>query len=219
MSRASFFKTFLLTEMLPAPNEPWVFGAGFYLSKGGISFPLPQWAFGHASALFGFALGLVALFYWRRRQFQRFERTGEAPRLWLPGLALPSLGTLLGWMMGGAPTEMRYPEMGAFAIDGGGALTPEFLAVLIGLTLYTAGFIAEVVRAGIQSVPRGQGEAAQSLGLSAAQEMRLVLLPSRNYGESKRWLCWPSVWTRVGSWLPTARRVPFDGTLCMQACW
>ncbi|NDA57003.1 MAG: ABC transporter permease subunit, partial [Betaproteobacteria bacterium] len=78
---------------------------------------------------------------------------------------------------GGAPTALRYPEMGTFAIDGGGALTPEFLAVLIGLTLYTAGFIAEVVRAGIQAVPRGQGEAAQSLGLSPGQEMRLVLLP------------------------------------------
>jgi general L-amino acid transport system permease protein len=167
----------LLTEMLPAPNEPWAFGAGFYLSKGGLSFPLPQWAFGHASALLGFLAGLVAVIFWRRKQFQRFEQTGELPRLWLLSLALPLLGALLGWLMGGAPTEIRYPEMGAFAIDGGGALTPEFLAVLIGLTLYTAGFIAEVVRAGIQAVPRGQGEAAQSLGLSAAQEMRLVLLP------------------------------------------
>jgi general L-amino acid transport system permease protein len=167
----------LLTEMLPAPNEPWVFGAGFYLSKGGFNFPLPQWAIGHASALFGFVAGLIAVGYWRRRQFQRFEQTGEAPSLWLVSSALLFVGTFAGWLFGGAPTEMRYPEMGAFAIDGGGALTPEFLAVLIGLTLYTAGFIAEVVRAGIQSVPRGQGEAAQSLGLSPSQQMRLVLLP------------------------------------------
>jgi general L-amino acid transport system permease protein len=155
----------LLTELLPAPNEPWVFGAGFYLSKGGFNFPLPDWAWGHASALAGLLVGLVVLSWWRRKQLRRFEETGEAASLWLAAVLCVSMGTMLGWMAGGAPSTMRYPEMGAFAIDGGGALTPEFLAVLIGLTLYTAGFIAEVVRAGIQSVPRGQGEAAQSLGL------------------------------------------------------
>lgn len=167
----------LLTELLPAPNEPWVLGAGFYLSKGGFNFPLPDWAWGHASALAGLLVGLVVLSWWRRKQLRRFEETGEAASLWLAAVLCVSMGTMLGWMAGGAPSTMRYPEMGAFAIDGGGALTPEFLAVLVGLTLYTAGFIAEVVRAGIQSVPRGQGEAAQSLGLAPSQEMRLVLLP------------------------------------------
>lgn len=66
---------------------------------------------------------------------------------------------------------------GEFSIEHGGALTPEFLAVLIGLTLYTAAFIAEVVRGGVQSVPRGQGEAAAALGLSRHHEMKLVMLP------------------------------------------
>ncbi|NBO44269.1 MAG: ABC transporter permease subunit [Betaproteobacteria bacterium] len=167
----------LLTEFLPAPNEPWVFGGGFYLSKGGVSFPLPQWALGHGTALIGFLAGLIAVYRWRQRQFARFEATGQTPKLLLPAFGFLVGGTLAGWLLGGAPTALRYPEMGTFAIDGGGALTPEFLAVLIGLTLYTAGFIAEVVRAGIQAVPRGQGEAAQSLGLSPGQEMRLVLLP------------------------------------------
>ena len=139
--------------------------------------PLPDWAWGHASALAGMLIGLVVLSFWRRKQLRRFEETGEVPSLWLAACLCISVGTMLGWLAGGAPSTMRYPEMGAFAIDGGGALTPEFLAVLIGLTLYTAGFIAEVVRAGIQSVPRGQGEAAQSLGLAPSQEMRLVLLP------------------------------------------
>jgi general L-amino acid transport system permease protein len=72
---------------------------------------------------------------------------------------------------------MEYPKEGEFAIEGGGALTPEFISVLLGLTVYTAAFVAEVVRGGIQSVPRGQSEASAALGLSRGQEMRLVMLP------------------------------------------
>jgi general L-amino acid transport system permease protein len=72
---------------------------------------------------------------------------------------------------------LDVPHKGEFAIEGGGAVTPEFLAVLLGLTMYTAAFVAEVVRAGVQSVPRGQLEAAAAMGLSPRLSMRLVLLP------------------------------------------
>ncbi len=80
-------------------------------------------------------------------------------------------------MLGGAPTAWNIPQAGGFSIEGGSSLTPEFIAVLLGLTLYTASYVAEVVRAGIASVPRGQGEAASALGLSKGQQMRLVSLP------------------------------------------
>ena len=79
--------------------------------------------------------------------------------------------------MGGAPTEINAPIRGEFSIENGGALTPEFLALLVGLTTYTAAFVAEVVRGGIQSVSLGQVEAASALGLSQGQSMRLVMLP------------------------------------------
>ena len=69
------------------------------------------------------------------------------------------------------------PEPGAFAMEGGGSLTPEFLALLAGLTLYTAAFVAEVVRSGLQAVPRGQTEAGLALGLSRAQLLRHITLP------------------------------------------
>jgi len=95
----------------------------------------------------------------------------------LAPLTILLLASLAGWALGGAPTEFNRPVKGDFAIENGGALTPEFLAVLMGLTLYTASFIAEVVRGGIASVARGQGEAASALGLNKAQEMRLVMLP------------------------------------------
>jgi general L-amino acid transport system permease protein len=79
------------------------------------------------------------------------------------------------WAAGGLSIE--FPVKGDFAIENGGALTPEFLTVLLGLSIYTAAFIAEVVRAGIQSVPRGQAEAAAALGLSRGQTIRLVTMP------------------------------------------
>jgi general L-amino acid transport system permease protein len=84
---------------------------------------------------------------------------------------------LLGWILGGAPMDLNMPKQGEFAIEEGGALTPEFLSVLLGLTIYTAAFVAEVVRGGISSVALGQSEAAAALGLSRGQAMRLVTLP------------------------------------------
>jgi general L-amino acid transport system permease protein len=75
------------------------------------------------------------------------------------------------------PFEMEYPEFTGFNFSGGGALAPEFAALLLGLVVYSASFIAEIVRGGILSVDRGQFEAAHSLGLSAGQTMRFVILP------------------------------------------
>jgi general L-amino acid transport system permease protein len=87
------------------------------------------------------------------------------------GLSFPDL---LGWLAGGG---LDLPERTVFNISGGAAVTPEFLALLLGLTLYTAAFIAEIVRSGIQSVSWGQLEAAGALGLTPRQTLRLVVLP------------------------------------------
>ncbi len=76
-----------------------------------------------------------------------------------------------------AALAIDHPHPGPFAVEGGGALSPEFLSLLLGLSLYSAAFIAELVRSGIQSVPRGQTEAAAALGLSRSQTLRRVTLP------------------------------------------
>ena len=166
----------LFTEVLPTAAEALQVGPVF-LSKGGINFPIPVWAAGHLWVLAGLVAGIVATFlYWRWSRL-RFERTGKPGSVfWVP-LALLVVGALVGWLTGGAPSELNTPIKGDFAIENGGALTPEFMAVLLGLTVYTAAFVAEVVRGGIQSVARGQSEAAAALGLSRGQEMRLVMLP------------------------------------------
>ena len=84
---------------------------------------------------------------------------------------------LLAWLASGAPTALDVPEFTRFTFRGGSSITPEFLALLAGLVLYTAAFIAENVRGGIQAVPRGQTEAASALGLRRGTALRLVILP------------------------------------------
>jgi len=166
----------VLTEVLPSADAAWTLGP-FFLSKGGFNFPIPVWAMGQFWAAVGLLAGAVAVWFYLRWARQQFEATGRLrSRLWA-SVAILLAFSLAGWVLGGAPSAFNYPTKGEFAIENGGALTPEFLAVLIGLTLYTAAFIAEVVRGGIASVPRGQGEAASALGLSRQQEMHLVMLP------------------------------------------
>ena len=164
------------TEVLPAAQEAWTVGP-LFLSKGGLSFPVPVWNAGHAWGAAGLLAGAVLAFVYRGWAFAKFEATGRVRSMfWVP-VAIFFLTGVLGWLAGGAPTEMESPVKGDFAIEKGGALTPEFLSVLIGLTIYTSAFVAEVVRAGIQSVARGQAEAAAALGLNQNQTMRLVMLP------------------------------------------
>ena len=166
----------MFTEVLPASSEPLVLGPMF-LSKGGLNFPIPVWATGHAVAAWGLLIGLVLAWLYRRHAQKTFEQTGLAKSMfWTPLLIVVACG-VLGWLVGGAPTALDKPIQGEFAIENGGALTPEFLSVLLGLTVYTAAFVAEVVRGGIQSVAQGQSEAAAALGLSKGLSMRLVQLP------------------------------------------
>ncbi|MEY4344645.1 MAG: hypothetical protein RL032_477 [Pseudomonadota bacterium] len=166
----------MFTEILPASSEPWEVGP-FFLSKGGLNFPIPEWANGHVWAAWGLLAGVGAALFYRKKTQLAFEATGKLKSMfWAPvGIALA--GAFIGWLVGGAPTAMNVPIKGEFAIENGGALTPEFLSVLLGLTIYTAAFVAEVVRGGIQSVSAGQAEAASALGLNRGQTMRLVMLP------------------------------------------
>lgn len=166
----------MFTEVLPAANEPMVIGP-FFLSKAGFSFPIPQWADGHVWAAWGLLLGVVAGWAYRRHAITVFEKTGQVKsQFWAP-LAIAIVGSLIAWALGGAPNQWNRPILGEFAIENGGALTPEFLSCLLGLTVYTAAYVAEVVRSGIQSVAHGQIEAAAALGLSRGQSTRLIALP------------------------------------------
>jgi general L-amino acid transport system permease protein len=166
----------MFTELLPASTEPMVVGS-LYLSKGGLNYPVPVWAMGHAWAAAGLLIGVVLAWVYRGYSVKAFELTGKPGSIfWVPLAIIVATG-VVGWLAGGAPTAMNMPVKGEFAIENGGALTPEFASILLGLTFYTASFVSEVVRGGIQSVARGQAEAAAALGLGQGQTMRLVMLP------------------------------------------
>lgn len=172
-----FFWYALFYEMLPGPRQALNPIAGLYLCNRGLIFAVPAahpvWTWVGGSFLA--ACGLVYLM--RRWALQRLFRTGRTfPVGW------SSVGLLVGlpflvWFLGGAPVAMDVPELRGFNFQGGVTLSPEFGALLLGLVLYTAAFVAEIVRAGIQSVGRGQTEAARSLGLRPGQVLSLVVLP------------------------------------------
>jgi general L-amino acid transport system permease protein len=104
-------------------------------------------------------------------------RTGQQAPVAAVALALVIGLPLLVFALAGFPIEFSYPEKGRFNIRGGVEVLPEFIALLFGLVIYTAAFIAEVVRAGIMAVPKGQTEAAYSLGLRPGPTLRLAVVP------------------------------------------
>ncbi len=165
------------TEVLPPIAEPISVVGLFFLSKNGFAFPTPIWGPGQGLAAAGALLALVAALLYRGWARRQFELTGQVRSMVLVPMAVVLVGALAGWIVGGAPTAWSVPEPGTFTMSGGAAVTPEFMAVLLGLVFYTSAFIAEVVRAGISSVAHGQSEAASSIGLSKNQAMRLVVLP------------------------------------------
>ena len=172
-----FIWYFILTETLPTIEEALKPLPGVFFSKNGLQFPIPLWAEGHALTLAGMFLGLVLAVWWGRQVRRHFEASGQLHPVALPALALLAGLGLLGWLLGGSPAALDIPESTELNVVGGGSLTPEYMTVLMGLTIYTAAYIAEIVRGGIQAVPFGQHEASSALGLSRGMEVRLVLLP------------------------------------------
>jgi general L-amino acid transport system permease protein len=126
------------------------------------------------SIIIGIILAIVAWIYLRRRQ----ELTGRSTYFAFVSLGFFLVVPVIGYLLsGGDPLDASIPILDGFNFRGGYHLTPEFAALLVGLVTYTAGFIAEVVRAGIQAVDRGQLEAARAIGLSYSQILSLVIIP------------------------------------------
>jgi len=172
-----FIWYFVLTEFLPPIDEALQPLPDVFFSKNGLQYPIPVWSMGHAWLGVGALAGCVGAWLWARFARRRREDTGQIMPVVLPGFALVIAGGFVGWLAGGAPMAIDIPEKTMITIVGGGAVSPEFLTVLTGLTLYTASYIAEVVRGGIQAVAYGQHEACGALGLNRTQEIRLVVLP------------------------------------------
>ena len=150
---------------------------GGFLNNRGLFLPRPVFAPDFGAVVIALTIGIIVaigLYVWARR---RQERTGERVHiLWMALTAIFGL-PLLVFIVAGRPLSFGIPDMGRFNIRGGLEILPEFAALLLALTLYTAAFIAEVVRAGVLSVSTGQTEAAQALGLRSGTILRLVVVP------------------------------------------
>jgi general L-amino acid transport system permease protein len=150
---------------------------GGLLNNRGLFLPRPQIAMGFGYVLIALVLGIaasIALHLWGRH---RQARTGEPMRIVWPALGLIIVMPAVIFLVTGSPLTFSFPTMGRFNIAGGVEILPEFAALLVALSVYTAAFIAEAVRAGVLAVPHGQTEAAQALGLRPGTTLRFVVVP------------------------------------------
>lgn len=154
-----------------------------YISARGINYPaiLTTDSFPVMGVLA--AAGLIGGIYWWRKRLQLQDETGKPANTLLffsiAFLGMSLLGLALATVFGGFPFELEAPVLGRFNFERniGGLYTSEFVGLVMALVLYTAAFIADIVRAGIQSVPNGQIEAARASGLTGGQTLRMIVLP------------------------------------------
>ncbi|MEO6608793.1 MAG: amino acid ABC transporter permease [Aestuariivirga sp.] len=167
----------LVLKPLPGPKQALNVLDLIFISNRGVIMPMPVFANGAGVALAFLVAGILAaagLIHWAKR---RQEMTGKQFPAWPVSFAIVILAPVLGLLLEGWPLSFDYPELAGFNFMGGMTLIPELLALLAALSIYTASFIAEVVRAGILAVSKGQSEAANALGLSHGSTLRLVVIP------------------------------------------
>lgn len=149
----------------------------FFISNRGIYMPAPIFGEGFGMVVGAFVLGVVAAIAFTIWANARQRATGKRPPVLWVNLGLIVLFPILVFLVMGSPLSLDYAVPGSFNMRGGMSIGPEFLALYLALSLYTASFIAEIVRAGIRGVSKGQSEAAFALGLRGGHTTRLVVLP------------------------------------------
>ncbi len=168
---------YTMLQGLPPPRQAWHLGNVAFLTNRGMRLPELDWQPAHTWALLAFIVGLAGTLIWNRRAGKRQEATGVRPTVWPVAVALLIALPVIVWAVLGAPFQVELPVLRGFNFQGGGTLSPEYFALMLGLVIYTASYIAEIVRSGIQAIPQGQWEAAGALGLNAGQVLRQVVLP------------------------------------------
>jgi general L-amino acid transport system permease protein len=162
---------------MPNPRQGISIFGEVFLSNRGIIVPRPLFGEGTGLVLWAFGLGLLLTILLSGLSANRREETGRGLPMLPIGLGLLIGLPLLAMVYTGFPITFERPELKGFNFVGGVRIIPEFVALTLALSTYTAAFIAENVRSGIQSVSRGQTEAANSLGLRSGPTLRLVVIP------------------------------------------
>jgi general L-amino acid transport system permease protein len=150
---------------------------GFFLTNRGIFSPSPIFKDGFNIVLWSFLIAIIASIFIKKFLKKKQEQTGKQFPIFLINSALIIFTPILFYYIMGMPLEFDTPLLKGFNFKGGMVIRPEFIGMLLGLSIYTAAFISETVRSGIISVSKGQREASQALGLKNNLVMRLIVIP------------------------------------------
>jgi general L-amino acid transport system permease protein len=168
---------YVLMQGLPPARGAWKPISGVFLSNRGLVVPSVALDSGQFWVIGAAVLGLILFYVLRRRLIAQQIRDGHTRHIWPYGVLLVVvLPALLSWLLG-ISWAVTLPELRGFNFVGGWTFAPEYFALLIALVTYTSAFIAEIVRSGIQAVPKGQWDAALALGLRRSFVLRQIVLP------------------------------------------
>ncbi|WP_419778766.1 amino acid ABC transporter permease [Maridesulfovibrio sp.] len=172
-----FFWYFIVLQQLPNVRKSIDIGGWLIINKRGLYLPslVPQqgaWIFCAA-----IVIALATIWVLHRRAKRILDETGVPVKILFPAFGVLIALPALAWFAGGQPFTLDFPVLKGFNFKGGTGLTPEFTALVLGLTVYVSAFNAEIIRSGIEAVSKGQREAARALAMNERQVMRIVILP------------------------------------------
>ncbi|KJY82457.1 amino acid ABC transporter permease [Vibrio galatheae] len=172
-----FFWYFAVLQTLPSARQSISLGEAIFLNVRGLYFPAPVFEQGASLVIGAFVIGIIATFATNVWANNRQKLTGQQMPMGRVAVGLILVFPLVVYFLAGSPISADYPVLKGFNFRGGISIIPELAALLIALSIYTASFIAEIVRSGINAVNHGQTEAAMSLGLPRSRTLKLVVIP------------------------------------------
>ncbi|PML77291.1 amino acid ABC transporter permease [Enterovibrio norvegicus] len=172
-----FFWYFAVLQALPSPKESLSIGESLFLNVRGLYFTRPVFEEGSTIIFVALIAALVFSFVFSRWAKRKQETTGAQTPVLSISLAVIVGLPLIAFFVSGMPVSLEYPVLKGFNFRGGFSIIPELAALMLALAIYTASFIAEIVRSGINAVSHGQTEAAMALGLPRNRTLRLVVIP------------------------------------------
>jgi len=172
-----FFWYFAVLRPLPKPKQAIAFGDSFFLSNRGLFGPKPIFEDGFGIVVAALVVAIIGIFAFIKWAKVQQEQTGKLYPVFSVCLGIIVVVPLFGATIAGFPMTWEYPALKGFNFKGGMVLTPEFGSLIMALSIYTSSFIAEIVRAGVLAINKGQTEAAYALGIKPKWTMKLVIIP------------------------------------------